>query len=60
MKHVLYGVQIPHVHGQVLGDRTCPGMPYYTAVCCAKMTELIYKFAIWVVDSGGPKEAQVQ
>jgi len=26
-KHVLHGAQIPHVKGQLLGKRTCPGMP---------------------------------
>ena len=26
-KHVLDGAQIPHVEGQLLEERTCPGMP---------------------------------
>jgi len=26
-KHVLDGAQIPHAEGQLLGERTCRGMP---------------------------------
>ena len=26
-KHILDGAQIPHVKGQLLGERTCLGMP---------------------------------
>jgi len=26
-KHVLDGAQNPHVKGQLLGERSCPGMP---------------------------------
>jgi len=26
-KHVLDGAQIPHAKGQLLGEKTCPGMP---------------------------------
>ena len=57
-KRVLDGAKIPHAKGQLLGERTCPGMPNNTAVSCAKMAA--DRLAIWVVDSGGPKEAQVQ
>ena len=40
-KHVLNGAQISHVEGQLLGDRTLPGMPVDTATSCAKMAEPI-------------------
>ena len=29
-KHVLDGTQIPHVKGQLLGERTCSSMPVNT------------------------------
>jgi len=47
-KHVLDGAQIPYAKGQLLGERTCPGMPNDTAVSCAKMakpTDL--PFGLW-------------
>jgi len=58
-KHVFQGAQIPHVKGQLLMEWTCRAWP--TTPCC----ELCKNgwtnwFAIWVVDSGGPKEAHVQ
>ena len=47
----------PHAKGQLLGERTCLSMPDDT-VSCAKMDETD-QFGVWVVDSGGLKEAQV-
>jgi len=50
----------PHAKGQLLGERTCPGNArWHSAISCAKMAEPI-DLPIWVVDSGGLKEPQVQ
>jgi len=47
-KHVLDGAKMPHAKGQLLGERTCLGMPNDTAVSCAKMAELIdLPFGLW-------------
>jgi len=49
-KHVLDGAQIPNAKGQLLGERTCPGMPDNTVVSCAKMAELIdLSFGLWTL-----------
>jgi len=55
-KYALYGAQIPHAEGQLLGERTCP-MTLCHELCKNGSTD---RFAVWVVDSGGLKEAQVQ
>ena len=43
--------QIPHAKGQLLGERTCPGVPDDI---------LTHRFNVWFVDSGGQKGAQIQ
>jgi len=41
--------QDSHVKGQLLEERTCPGMPDDTAVSCAKMAETIdLPFGLWI------------
>ena len=58
--HVLDGVQIPHGKGQFWGK----GAPIvkYIWTFCHELCEngLTNRLAVLVVDSGGPKEAQVQ
>jgi len=50
------GVQIPQRQGVILGERVAHCKVYgLSAVSCAETSE-----AVWVVDSVGLKEAQVQ
>jgi len=58
-KHVLDGPQIPYAEGQLLGERTCPGMPDDTLPWAVQRCPN-RSITVWVVDSSGPKEAQVQ
>jgi len=57
-KHVLDEPQVPHAKGQLLGVRTCSGMPRrHSAVRCAKLPEPVgLPFGLW---TWWPMEAQV-
>jgi len=58
--YMLYGVHIPRWKGQFLGKRA-PIVKYRDFLSRAvHQTWSVDRFAVWVVDSGGPKEAQVQ
>jgi len=52
--HILDGAQMPHAKGQLLGekhDRACP-TTLCRELCKNGRTD---RFAVWVVDSGGPE-----
>jgi len=47
-KHASDGAQTTHAKGQLLGERTCWGMPDDSAVSCAKIAQPIYlPFTLW-------------
>jgi len=50
---------MPHAKGHLLGERTCLGMPITLFHELCKNGQ-IDQFTVWVVDSCGPKEAQVK
>jgi len=58
-KHVLDGAQIPHANGQLLGERTWPGMSDDT-LPWAVQKWLHLSVCRLGCDSGGPKKARVQ
>ena len=53
---VLHGVQIPHGKGRCWGGRTCL-MTLWRELCKNGWTD---RDAVWVMDSGGPKEACIR
>jgi len=58
-KHVFDGFQIPLSEGQFWGQEktiVCTGT-FRCELCKNGRTD---RFVVWIVDSGGPKEAQVQ
>jgi len=58
-KEACIGAQIPHMNGQLLGERTCLSMLDNTAMSCANMAEPInLPFGLWTWV--GLKETPVQ